>query len=207
MSEPNKRSNHQDLIRLTESAIMLALAIALSFVRIWKMPMGGSITLLSMLPIMLLGIHYGPVWGCGVGLLNAVFQLLMGIAGGNVFAYTETAVAVVIVVLFDYIVPFTGLGLAGLFRKFKPMVGCYIGVVLAGLLRFICHFVTGFTIWGQWAPEGMSKYYYSLIYNGQYMLPEIIMTLAASVILLQIPAIKKLIGANEWKQGTVNSDQ
>ena len=200
-------SNHKNLIRLTESAVMLALAIALSFVRIWKMPMGGSITLLSMLPIMLLGIHYGPVWGCSVGLLNAVFRLLRGVAEGDVFVYTETVAAVIIVVLFDYIVPFTGLGLAGIFRKFRPMIGCYIGVVLAGLLRFICHFVTGFTIWGQWAPEGMSKYYYSLIYNGQYMLPEIIMTLAASVILLQIPAIKKLIGANEWKQGTETSDQ
>ena len=207
MKEKKAGSNRKNLIRLTESAIMLALAIALSFVKILEMPMGGSVTLLSMLPIMLLGIHYGPVWGCSVGLLNAIFQLLMGVAKGNVFAYTETAAAVIIVVLFDYIVPFTGFGLAGLFRKIKPMIGCYIGVFFAGFLRFACHFITGFTIWGQWAPEGMSKYYYSLIYNGQYMLPEIIMTLVASIILLQIPAIKKLIGANEWKQGTVISDQ
>ena len=195
-----KMSGHDRLVKLAECAVILALAIALSFVKIWEMPMGGSVTLLSMLPVMLIGIKYGPLTGCGVGLLNAVFQLIMGIASGNVFAYTETAAAAIIVGLFDYIVPFTCLGLAGIFRRFSPMFGCYTGVLLAALLRFCCHFITGFSIWGQWAPEGMGKYYYSLIYNGQYMLPETVITLVAAVVLLQIPAIRKIIGISPVKK-------
>ena len=204
--EKQKTSQHDNLVKLTECAVMLALAIALSFAKIWKMPMGGSVTILSMLPVMLIGIKYGPLTGCSVGLLYALFRLMMGIASGNVFAYTETAATAVIVGLFDYIVPFTGLGLAGIFRKFKPMFGCYIGIFLSCLLRFTCHFVTGFSVWGQWAPEGMGKYYYSLIYNGQYMLPETVMTLVAAVILLQIPAVRKIIGIAPAKKVEKNQN-
>ena len=59
--------------------------------------------------------------------------------------------------------------------------------------RFACHFITGFSVWGQWA-DGMSPYMYSLLYNGTYMLPELIFTLIASVILIQVPQIRKLLG-------------
>ena len=192
-----KTKKKTNLLKLTECAIMLALATVLSFIKIIQMPMGGSVTLCSMLPIMLIGIKHGNITGCAVGFMYALLQLLMDLPGGNVFYVGMSAGVVIVIALFDYIVPFTFLGFAGMFRKIKcdkiPMLGAYIGVVLVVVIRFLCHFITGFTVWGQWAPEGMSKYYYSLVYNGTYLLPELGITLLVAVILLQSPHMKKLL--------------
>lgn len=195
-----KKTKKTNLLKLTECAIMLALATVLSFIKIIQMPMGGAVTLCSMLPIMLIGIKYGNVTGGLVGLMYALLQLVLDLPGGNVFYMGMSAGVVIVVALFDYLVPFTVLGLAGTFRKIKtekiPMLGSYIGVVLAVIIRFVCHFITGFSIWGQWAPEGMSKYYYSLIYNGTYLLPELGITLVVAVILLQVPQMRKMLIIN-----------
>ena len=195
-----KKTKKTNLLKLTECAIMLALATVLSFIKIIQMPMGGAVTLCSMLPIILIGIKYGNVTGALVGLMYSLLQLVFDLPGGNVFYMGMSAGVVIIVALFDYLVPFTILGLAGTFRKIKtekiPMLGSYIGVVLTIIIRFCCHFITGFSIWGQWAPEGMSKYYYSLIYNGTYLLPELGITLVVAVILLQVPQMRKMLIIN-----------
>ena len=186
------------ILTLCECAILLALSIVLSFVVIWCMPMGGGITLLSMLPVMLAGVKHGPRWGlltCGV---FAAFQLIQGIASGEVFVYCTTWVTVLIVAAFDYVIPYTALGLTGFCSKKAGKSGViFTNVVFSVLiaLRFVCHFVTGFTIWGQWAPEGMGKYLYSLIYNGQYMLPELILTLIGANIILASPQMRKMLSA------------
>lgn len=189
------------LLMLTECSVMLALSIVLSFVKVWKMPMGGAVTLLSMLPIMLISVKYGLKGGLPCGLLYALFNLLMGVAGGDVFVYCTTGAMVVICVLFDYIVPFTVLGCAAMFRrpaeKLRPDnrkaadALLLSGFVLVIVARFVCHYITGFSIWGQWAPEGQSKYIYSLLYNGQYMLPECIFTTVGAAILINVPIIRK----------------
>ena len=195
------------LLMLTECSVMLALSIVLSFVKVWKMPMGGAVTLLSMLPIMLISVKYGIKGGLPIAFLNALFQLVMGVASGNVFVYCTTAVMVIICVLFDYIVPFTVLGCAAMFRKpaekLRPGnrqaadVLLLAGFVLVIVARFACHYITGFSIWGQWAPEGQSKYIYSLIYNGQYMLPECIFTTIGAAVLINIPVIRKQLGIRD----------
>ncbi len=196
-----KETGKTNLLKLTECAIMLALATVLSFIKIIQMPMGGAVTLCSMLPIMLIGIKYGNITGACVGLLYSMLQLVMDLPGGNVFYVGMSAGVVVIVVLFDYLVPFTALGFAGAFRNVKtekiPMLGAFIGVAVTIVVRFICHFITGFSIWGQWAPEGMSKYYYSLMYNGTYLLPELGITLVVAIILLQVPQMRKLLILNK----------
>lgn len=192
-----KENKKKNLLMLTECAIMIALATVLSMVKIWQMPMGGSVTLCSMLPIMLIGIKYGNVAGVSVGLLYSIIQLVMDLPGGNVFYAGMTAGVAIIIVLFDYIVPFTFLGFAGIFRNLKtekiPMLGSYIGIIITVIFRFCCHFITGFSVWGQWAPEGMEKYYYSLVYNGTFMLPELGLTLVVAIILLRLPQMKKLL--------------
>ena len=195
------------LLMLTECSVMLALSIVLSFVKIWKMPMGGAVTLLSMLPIMLIAVKYGLKGGLPCGLLYALFNLLMGVASGDVFVYCTTGAMVVICVLFDYLVPFTVLGCAAMFRKpaekLRPGnrqaadVLLLAGFVLVIVARFACHYITGFSIWGQWAPEGQSKYIYSLIYNGQYMLPECIFTTIGAAVLINIPVIRKQLGIRD----------
>ena len=178
---------------LAEAAILLALAIVLSFVKIWNMPMGGSVTLLSMLPIMLIAIKNGTAWGVCTAFVFSLFQLVQAVIEGNVFPYCTTIAIVILCVAFDYIVPFTCLGLCAIGKKKLGDIGIYIGIAAVCIIRFLCHYTTGVVIWGQWA-EGMSKAMYSLIYNGQYMLPEMILTLVASVILLNAKPIRKLLG-------------
>ena len=102
---------------LAEAAVMLALAIALSYIKIWDMPMGGSVTLLSMLPIILIAVKNGTGWGVGTAFVFSLFQLLQGVMSGNVFPYCQTLAIVILCVAFDYIVPFTVLGFAAVGKK------------------------------------------------------------------------------------------
>ena len=200
----NENTKRQNLIRLSECAIMLALSIVLSFIPIYKMPMGGEVTLLSMLPVMLISVKYGPKTGLTTAFLYSLIQLAQGFVSGNVFVYIETALGIAVCVAFDYIVPYTCLGLAGIFRK-RGKAGVIFGVALMVFVRFVCHYVTGVYIWGQWA-ENMSKYLYSLVYNGQYMLPECILTTAGAAILINIPQIRKLLNL-KFEKKIENEDE
>lgn len=183
--------------KLSLAAILTALAVALSFAKIWEMPLGGSVTLGSMLPVMLVSLTLGVKWGLASGGVFAAFQLVQALIGGNVFPYCETGWTLTVCILFDYVFPFTLLGLAGAFRgvslgRFRH-AGAYLGIVLVCLLRFVAHFVTGVAIWGQWAPEGMGKYLYSLLYNGGYMLPELGISLLLAVLILETRAMRRFI--------------
>ncbi len=175
---------------LCECAILLALGIILSWIELFKMPMGGGVTLVAMLPILLAGTRHGIRWGLAVSLLGAAFQLIQAVVQGNVFPYVQSGTAIVICVLFDYIVPFGALGLSGLTSRATKNRRWVVAGTYAVLIffRFLCHFITGVVIWGQWAEEGMSKYVYSLLYNGGYMLAELVLTLAVTILLLSIPS-------------------
>ena len=190
MAEKNKRRN--SLIRLAECSVMLALSVVLSFIEIWKMPMGGGITLLSMLPVCLIAVKYGVKGALPTTFLYSVIQFAIGFSSGNVFVYCVTPVTWIMCLLFDYIFPFTVLGFSGIFGKKAGNAGIVAGIALMIAVRFVCHYITGVTIWGQWA-EDMSPYLYSLIYNIQYMLPECILTSVAAGILIKIPAVRKLL--------------
>jgi thiamine transporter len=183
--------------KLANSALLTALSIVLSFVILYEMPMGGSVTLACMLPVMFVSLRYGCKWGLGSAFVTAVFQLMQAVMHANVFPYCETTETLIICILFDYVCPFTLVGLAGLFRKLTVgsfrHFGAYLGMVLVFVARFLCHFVTGVAIWGQWAPEGMGKFLYSFLYNGGFLLPELIITMVLAAILLESPQIKKYI--------------
>lgn len=193
-------AKREKITKLCVCAVMLSLAAVLSLIKVWEMPLGGSVTLLSMLPIMLLSIKYG-TWGVGTASAFALLQLALGVFSGNVFAYCKTGGAAVCCALFDYLVPFTALAFAGVPKRLinseagsKKRFALYLtGMIGAMLIRFGCHFFTGVVIWSQWAPEGQSKYIYSLLYNGQYMLPEAIFTAVGAAVLLKIPAIVKIL--------------
>jgi thiamine transporter len=182
--------------KLTLAAVLTALAIVLSFIKLGEMPLGGSVTLGSMLPVMLVSIVLGVKWGLASGAVFATFQLVQALASANVFPYCETGLTLTVCILFDYVVPFTVIGLAGLFRGFSlgrlKNAGAYLGIFLVCLVRFLSHFITGVTIWGQWALNGMGKYLYSLLYNGGYMLPELGISLLLAVLILESPAAKRL---------------
>ena len=181
----------QWITTLCECAVMVALAFALSCATLYKMPLGGSVTVGSMLPIMFIGIKYGPRIGLGAGFVYSLTQALQALVEGNVFPYCETGATLTICVLFDYIVPFTLLGLAGLFRKMN--FGVYIGMGAVVVLRFFSHFITGVAIWGQWAPEGMGKFLYSFLYNGSFLLFDFLICITLAVLMLRKKEIRRLL--------------
>ena len=192
-----KRRLNSNLTLLTECAVMLALSFALSYAKIFEMPMGGSVTIASMLPVMLISIKYGVGAGLSTSLLYSLTQLLQAVASANVFPYCETPATLVLCILFDYIVPFTVLGLAGLPKILKitknTEINVYIGIVSVVLLRFFCHFITGVAIWGQWAPDGMGKYLYSFLYNGGFLSIDFLICIVCAVLMLRKQELRKLI--------------
>lgn len=176
---------------------MLALSFALSYAKIFEMPMGGSVTVASMLPIMLVGIKYGVATGISTCFAYSLTQLLQAVMSANVFPYCETPVTLILCILFDYIVPFTLLGLAGLPKAMKltknAEVNVYIGIVSVVILRFICHFITGVAIWGQWAPDGMGKYLYSFLYNGGFLSADFVICIVCAVLMFRKAELRKLV--------------
>ena len=180
---------------LTESAIMLALAFALSSAKLFEMPLGGSVTVASMLPIMLIAFKYGNAWGLGTAFLYSITQALQALAGGNVFPYCDGMDTLVVCIVFDYLFPFTILGLAGvLVGKLKNKnAEKILGASLVVFLRFCSHFLTGVYIWGQWAPDGMGKYLYSFLYNGGFLGVDFAILMAVLVLILKSEEMNKLI--------------
>ena len=181
---------------LVEGALMIALATVLSFIRVVKLPWGGSITLLSMLPIVLFSIRRGVKAGLGVSFLFALVQFVQGIMDG-LFGWGLTPGSLIACILLDYLLAFTVLGLAGLFRK-KGVTGWICGIALAVLLRFVMHFLSGVVIWksfGQLWGDFFTEntVLYSLLYNGAYMLPEMIFTIIGAVALLKMPKVGNYI--------------
>ncbi len=167
--------------RLTESAIMLAVSTLLSMITLVRMPFGGSLTPVSMLPMFIIAYRYGVGWGFFTGVTSGLLQMFLGM---DSLSYATNWVAAVSIILFDYLIAFGATGMAGLFRKsFKSRwLGFSLGITLGCMVRFLCHFLTGVTVWKAYAtsmPVGL----YSLLYNGAYMLPETVMTVVVGVIL------------------------
>lgn len=182
---------------MVEAAIMVALATVLSFIRIFKLPWGGSVTLLSMLPIIIFAIRRGTKAGLGCAFAYSLIQLLQGIVLDGLFGWGLSPIMLIGCILLDYILAFTVLGLAGLFRE-KDLIGWILGICLAIVLRFIMHFISGYVIfhgfgelWGSFFTENSALY--SFCYNGAYMLPELIFTLIGAIALLKTPQTKRFL--------------
>lgn len=171
---------------LIECALMIAIATVLSNIKIFEMPYGGSVTLLSMLPLVLVSFRHGLRWGLLTGFAHSLLQMLMGFYAPP----AGTIPAFIGVVLLDYVLAFTVLGAACLFaRPFKNrLVGVIIGTCIACILRFVCSWISGAWLWGSYQQEyewaaGLNVWIYSLLYNGSYMLPEMILTAIGSGLL------------------------
>ena len=165
--------------RLVESAIMLTLATILSVLKIVELPAGGSITIASMLPIVIIGYRYGTAWGLGIGLIYGVIQQLFGLDN---LSYFTTWQSIVAVILLDYIIAFAVIGLSGIFRnKIKNQAtAMMLGALLVCILRYICHVLSGATVWKGLSIPTSAALTYSVIYNATYMIPETIVLLVAT---------------------------
>lgn len=128
--------------KLAACAVMVALGAVLSMIKVLQMPFGGSITLLSMLPCAMISIMYGLKWGFAASFVESVIQLAFGITMDGILGWGMTPSALIGTILLDYIVAYTVIGIAGIFRK-KGYVGICCGTALAVALRFVCHFISG----------------------------------------------------------------
>ncbi|MBH8598126.1 energy-coupled thiamine transporter ThiT [Thermoactinomyces sp. CICC 10523] len=166
------------LVTMLEVAIMTAVAAVLDKLTLFEMPNGGSITLV-MIPIAAVSFRRGVKAGLSCGLLSG---LLLLITGGYVVHPVQAAL--------DYPIAFAALGLAGLFRirehyarKWKASLAGF-GLLFAGAFRLLSHFISGVVFFKQYAPAGQSVYLYSLLYNVTYLLPEVIISFVAVLLIL-----------------------
>ncbi len=192
-----KKSN---LLALVEGAAMIALATVLSMVTLVEMPFGGSVTACAMLPILLLAYRRGTKWGLLTALVYAVLQMLLGM---NNLRYGTSFAAVCAIIFLDYIFAFVVLGLAGIFKNImqSQTASMLSGVLLCCFLRFVCHFISGCTVWAGVSIPEIGGMVYSLAYNAAYMIPETIVTAAGVWYLTRILNFKgERITANKQHQ-------
>lgn len=165
---------------LVECAIMIALATVLSMIKLAELPYGGSITIASMLPIAIIAYRRGMGWGLGSAFVYGIVQQLLGL---NSLSYVTTWQSIVAVILLDYIVAFTVIGFAGIFRNKieNQALGLTLGCVFVSILRYICHVISGATVWAGLSIPTQAALSYSFIYNATYMLPECIILAVTAV--------------------------
>lgn len=215
MDTKNKTlSKQEQTMRLTVSAILIALGTVLSMIKVFSMPFGGSVTICSMLPLLIIGGMYGVKWGLLSGLVYGVLQGILGATMSQAFA-GQNAPSIVLIFILDYLLAYTVVGLSGMFlRGEKGKVGKLVaGSLVAMCLRYVCHFVSGAILYGSWAEwyfsqEGFYSWgqtilekfsgtdlsiIYSAIYNVFYLLPEVIITMVVAVILFSVKPLQKYI--------------
>jgi len=172
-----KRTNARMLV---EAGVMIALAQVLSYIVIYQLPQGGSVTAGSMVPIMFFAVRWGNIKGILAGAVYGILQFILG----PKWSFH------IISILFDYIIAFACLGLAGSFR-YRGIAGILSGTFVAVLGRFICHVISGAVVFASFAPEGQNPWIYSILYNGGFLLPELIVSMVIIGILYKAggPAI------------------
>ena len=148
-----------DVRILVEGGIMIALATLLSFIKVFEMPQGGSVTAVSMAPILIYSCRHGVKKGLVVSTVYGILQSI----------------------LLDYLLAFGVLGIAGMWkgRQLTELLGCCVAIAL----RYVVLVISGVVVWGSYAPEGVSPLRYSIGYNASYMLPEGILTIVIIAVL------------------------
>ena len=170
---------------LCEGAVMVALAVILGMLRLYRLPNGGSITI-AILPLVFFAVRYGPGWGFLAGFAYGGLDYIVG--HGIAIDWTS--------ILFDYFLSYGLLGLgAGLLHKNKYRA--YIGTVVGGVLMFLSCYLVGVFIWGKYMPEEFlgltmtTPWFYSFLYNIISVGPNVVLTLILFVLLHRVKPIRK----------------
>lgn len=161
---------------IANAALCMALSCILSYIKLYEMPQGGSITPASMLPILMFAYAYGVGPGVVMGFAYGLLQFVQG----GWFVHPMQF-------LLDYPLAFAMLGFAGIAKKLPKKWGFIPGIALGIFLRFICAFLTGIFFWADGA-NGQNVLIYSAGYNGTYLIPETIICIAIAC----IPQVRRL---------------
>lgn len=163
--------------QMSFAAMAIALAMVASMLKIWKMPMGGSVTLFSMLFITLIGNWYGLGMGLSTALAYGILQLVVD---PYIISFPQ--------MLLDYLFAFGALGLAGLFSNSKN--GLLKGYIVAVCGRFVFSTLSGYIFFPTFMPEFFdSAIIYSICYNGAYLGAEALLT----IVVMMLPPVKKAL--------------
>ncbi len=208
--------------RLTTGAILIAASVILAFlsdVLNLRLPLGGSFTLASMLPLVILSYLYGVRFGLASAFCYSLLQLLL-LSWRTVAAFflpdSDSYMVfwkALSVCLLDYVVAYTVIGFSGLFRKLKPRLALPLGAFVGVSLRYLVHIVSGAIFYGSWAEwffeEGSAfsasfnsfflnsfsgtslSVAYSAVYNGLYMIPEIVLTTVCAAAIAFLPQFSR----------------
>ena len=186
MARTRASSSDLTLRALCEGAIMVALATALSFLKFFELPQGGSVCI-GMVPI----FFYAVRWGLRNGLLASFAFGLLQLIFDGAYAWGPWSM------LLDYVLAYGVLGFAGLFERRK--IGVFAGTVLGCVLRFIFHFVSGITIYRIYEPVELfnttytNPYLYSAAYNGSFLAIDLLLCLAV-LGALYVPLKRYILG-------------
>ncbi|MFW5998913.1 MAG: energy-coupled thiamine transporter ThiT [Halanaerobiaceae bacterium] len=179
----NSSENYTRII--AEIGIAVAIAAVLNFFPLWRMPQGGSISL-EMLPILFVALRWGGKPGLMAGLVYGLIQLVVN-------PYIIHPVQLIM----DYPLPFMMLGTAGFFviRKNRgrdiSYYKVFLAVLTASFLRFVVHVLSGVVFFSSYAPEGQNVWIYSIIYNGSYLVPSLIISYVVLILILKRLLINK----------------
>ena len=162
-----QKEGKTDVRALTYGALCMAMSFVLSYIKLYSMPLGGSVTLASMLPL----LWYSNKFGMRNGFIaGAAYGLLQLIQKPEIYHWVQ--------VLLDYPLAFMMLGLAGSVKNLQ------LGAILGVAGRWICHIISGAVFFGEWMPEGWSNaWVYSAAYNGAYLLVDLILCIVLSFVL------------------------
>lgn len=186
-----------------------------------EMPFGGQVTLVSMLPIVLISYRHGVKWGLLSGVVYAALEMVIGaktVAAAFQPDYFGSGVLIanaLLMCLLDYVLAFTVLGIGGCFRNKiqNPGLSLCLGSIVALGCRYLCHILSGYILFGSYAEwfftqEGFPAWganlvaslnpqllalAYSVVYNSMYMIPEIVFTAVAALLLSKVPGIVKKV--------------
>ncbi|MBO5788980.1 MAG: energy-coupled thiamine transporter ThiT [Clostridia bacterium] len=190
----------KNTLALCEAGIMIAFSTVLAMLKLIDMPYGGSVTFAQMLPILIFAYRHGPKYGMGAALTASVVQLLLGLEN---FSYLPLIswYSVVVLALLDYVVAYSAFGIVGFFKKkmdySKAMV---LGGLLASVIRYVCHVVSGFTAWTAFEIPSSAVLIYSLGYNATYMIPETIVLCAVAYFFCSSVDVSKNIPSRAKRQ-------
>lgn len=167
---------------LVYGGMCVALSFVLSYIRIFKMPQGGTITLASMFPIILYALVFGPMAGITAGIAYGFLQLIQD---PSVVHWAQLQL--------DYPLAFACLGFAGFAPKFSKNIklGTTLGILIAVFARGTMHFLSGVIFFAEYAGD-QPVLLYSLVYNASYLIPELIITLILALIIISTPVYSQL---------------
>lgn len=159
------------LKKLTECAILLAIGTVLCVFKLMDLPYGGSVTLASMLPLLLISYRFGVLHGTVCGIVYGLIQMFIGL---NSLSYFTSPLSIVAIIVLDYLLAYAFVGIGGIFRKAvkSQSVALALGGLVGCFLRYLCHVISGCTVWAGVSIPTVAALWYSAVYNASFMIPE-----------------------------------